>query len=308
MAFSIGLIAGLIAMLCWGIADFLQALVIRRLGSLKTMFFGNLLGIIITLIITFFYMKSGGIIYITPVTLGLIVLLGLIDVIAVYSFFRSFELGEVSIVTPISAAFSFVTVILAILFLGEKPSLLKIASIILIVLGIILASIDLRKLKNFKTAKGVKESLIALFLWGIYFFVLGFISRNLLPVYLSKYNLPLAEGMKIVAINIFIFTGIFNSLFMLLYPVLKKEIIKPADLKIKYMLLLFIINTFLYTLAWAAVNYGLVQEMISLVTPVSSLYPAITVILAVIFLKEKMVLNQKIGVLTILFGVFLISL
>ncbi len=60
-------------------------------------------------------------------------------------------------------------------------------------------------------------------------------------------------------------------------------------------------GSFLFFLAY---GYGIA----SLVTPVSSVYPAFTVLLAVVFLKETITKKQTIGILSIIFGVILISL
>jgi drug/metabolite transporter (DMT)-like permease len=164
----------------------------------------------------------------------------------------------------------------------------------------VLTSTDIKKLKNIYTAKGVKESLITLVLWGIYFFIIGRVSKNLSSI----------PGMAkiVVAANIFIFTSVINGFLMAGFAAYKHGVTSINDLKTRYVLPLFLVNLFLYTFAWLVINYGLTQDLVSLVAPVSSLYPAITVLLAGFFLKEKLVLNQKIGILTILGGIFLISI
>ena len=53
--------------------------------------------------------------------------------------------------------------------------------------------------------------------------------------------------------------------------------------------------------------FGASTELISIVGPISALYPAVTLILARLFIKEKLILIQKIGIISILFGLFLIS-
>ncbi len=297
----------LIAMFCWGIADFLQALVIKKIGSLKTMFFGNLFGIFFSLFF-FFYFFSLGKIHIDLTSFLLLFGAGIIDVIGVYNFMKSFEIGEISIVTPISASYSLVTVILAFLFLGETLSFLKIISILIILFGIVLVSTDLKKLKNLHTARGVKESLIALFVWGFYFFVIGVVSKRLFDYTFSGMALTPFEAKVSVAINLFFFSNIINTGLMILFSGIKEKNKSFSVLKAKNVLLFIFINFVLYNVAWIAVNYGIAQDLVSIVTPVSSLYPALTVVLAWFFLKEKLVLNQKIGVFLTIFGIFLISL
>lgn len=307
MTLSIGIIAALVAMFCWGIADFLQAMVIKKIGSLKTMFFSSLLGILPTFVFFFYFFEIGKI-HIDTFSFLLLFFAGLVDVTGVYNFMKSFELGDISVVTPISASYSLITVILAFLFLGESLSFLKIISIIIIISGIVLVSTDIKKLKTLNTAKGVKESLIALVVWGFYFFMMGVVSKRLIAYNISAFGSTLFDAKVSVAINLFFFTSLINGLLMILFSGLKDINRNISILKTKNVLLFIIINFILYTIAWVAVNYGIAQDLVSIVTPVSSLYPALTVILAWIFLKEKLVLNQKIGIATTLVGIFLISL
>jgi drug/metabolite transporter (DMT)-like permease len=306
MVLSVGIIAGLVAMLCWGIADFLQAVNVKKIGSLKTMFFGNSIGILLTLPFIFYFLFLGKLL-IDFNNLVLLFIAGVIDVVAVYYFLRSFEIGDASVVAPISASYSLVTVFLAIIFLKETLSSLKIISIFVICLGIVLTSADFTKLKKMKAAKGVKESLVPLFIWGVYFFIIGIATKNMVSLN-QAIGLNLSDAKVAAAINIFFFTTIINSLLMALFAFLKQKKVSISDLKVKNVLLIFLINFVLYTTAWVAVSYGISQDLVSIVTSVSSLYPALVSILAVIFFKEKLVLNQKIGIVTVLAGIFLISL
>ena len=95
---------------------------------------------------------------------------------------------------------------------------------------------------------------------------------------------------------------------MMGYSLYRKGMVTKKDLKNKKIQLIFFICGIIYTIAWIIVNYSISAGFVSIVTPISSLSPAVIVILAVIFYKEKLVLNQKIGILTILSGLFLISL
>lgn len=291
---SVGILMGLIAMFCWGISDFLYSIVTRRLGTLKTTFTSQFLSIIPTLIaiLLFFNKLSFDLHNLLYLAIG-----GLLMVVAVVNFFEALRIGEVALVAPIANAYSVITVILAILFLQESLSTLRLISIVLVILGVILTSTDLRKLKHIHTAKGIVNAFIPMIIWGIYFFIVKYVSNNLSNS---------MSGVD-VAINLFILTGIFNGLFMVSYPIIKKQVPTFAQVRKDNILLMLIIITILVNISWFAINYGVSLDLVSLVTPISSLAPAITVILAVIFFKDKLVLNQKLGIITILLGLFLIS-
>ncbi|MEM2131599.1 MAG: DMT family transporter [Candidatus Woesearchaeota archaeon] len=294
----IAIFMGLIAMFFWGIADFLQALAIKKINSLKTMFFSNLLGFILTLIF-FFYFLFNDYIKIDVFNFSIIFLSTLINLFAVKNFMKSYEEGEISIVTPISASYSIITIILAIIFLNEKLTLLKLFAILLCVIGIVLVSTDLRKIKNLDSVKGIKESVFAFISWGVYFFLISLVSKNLLNLGISKLN---------SAITLFFLTGLLTNINLITYSFLKEKNNLFKTKIEKNIWIIFIINFFLYNIAWIAVNYGISQDLVSIIAPVSSLYPAITVLLAFFILKEKLVLNQKIGLFLTILSIFLISL
>ena len=59
--------------------------------------------------------------------------------------------------------------------------------------------------------------------------------------------------------------------------------------------------------AFALSNRGMQMEQISIVTVLSSLYGAVTVVLAAIFLRERIALLQWIGIIAIFVGIVLIG-
>jgi drug/metabolite transporter (DMT)-like permease len=236
----------------------------------------------------------------STVELIIILLVCLLQAFGSYSFIKSCEIGEVSIVAPISGTYSLITVFLAILFLGESLTTLRLVSIFFIVFGIILVSTDFSKLRHLHTVKGVKEVFMAVLCWGIYFFLLAYVKNS----FFLRNDIETAK--LIFGINIFLFTNLFGGIFSIIISLMLKARFDIIDMKPK-VTILFLVNLVLYTIAWVAINAGLVTEMVSLLAPVSSLYPAITVILAAIVLKEKLVKNQYIGLVVILAGIFMLG-
>jgi len=297
---SIGIIAGLVAMFCWGIADFIQAVLAKKLGTPKTVLISNSIGMVvnIAMILVFFSLGYGYVL--NRVESSILIFACLLQAVASFAFITAFEKGEVSIVAPLSGTYSLVTVLLAVFILGEVLTLYKIISIIFIILGIVLVSTDFSKLKNLHTVNGVKEVLVAVLLWGVYFFLLAYIK----DMYLLRAGVESSK--LILGMNIYLMTSLFGGIFSILIALMLKAAIKREDIK-SNTAVLFFANLILYTAAWIAVNVGLVTELVSLLAPVSSLYPAITVLLAAIVLKEKLVKNQYIGLVTILAGIFLLG-
>ena len=291
---DISIIVGLFAMFSWGIADFMQSVVIRRVGEYKSIVIGNALGFL-TLIPFLFNENSFKILW---SNLIILLLAGITQVIAIVNFYKSMKIGEIAIVTPISASYPIVTVSLMLL-LGSKLSFLSIIAIFILIIGIILTSIDIRKIKNLYKTKGVKESLVALLLWGVYFFVMNICGND---VDFLGINFPKTHYRAM-----FFYTTVINGLFMIAYALYKKGMPNKKDLT-KNTILFFIITTIIYSVAWLVVTYGITVGNTAIITPISSIYPMITAVLAIIFYKEKLVFNQKIGIFTILLGLILISL
>ena len=127
-------------------------------------------------------------------------------------------------------------------------------------------------------------------LWGVYFYILCIASKST------------------DSTNLFIFSWISIAVFFTIFAFLKNGMTHFGELSKQKLVPIYIAGNILFLFAWIVMNYALTRENISILTPLSSLYPAITVVLAAIFFKEKLVLNQKFGIITILAGIFLISI
>ena len=293
---STSVIVGLIAMLTWGIADFLQSIPVRKIGIYKTMFLSNFFGYILLLPIFFFRQYLS----ISFSNLVLLFIGGFFQAIAVKNFYEAMQTGEIAIVTPISASYPLVSVILFILFLGSKLNFITGIAIFILILGIVLTSTDIKKLKNIREAKGVNQAIIAFFIWGVEFFVLDLVAKEHI-----LFGISFPETSYIA---VFFFSSLFNGLFMLVYSLMNKGLPTKLEIKdIKKPILIILITAITYAFTWIVVNYGLAIGNSAVVTSISSIYPLICVILAMIFYKEKLVLNQKIGIVTIVIGLVLIS-
>lgn len=131
---------GIIAMLGWGISLFLLIFPSKELGwFLPSLTFRFL--IICFLLLYILYSK----IPIFPKTqklpLKLLILIGLFDILAFFSYSLGVTSGYGSIVAPVSSASTLVTVFLGILLLKEKMGVRKVIGISIIVGGLLLISI-----------------------------------------------------------------------------------------------------------------------------------------------------------------------
>lgn len=283
-----GILAGFGVMISWGIADFIQSIPIRKIGTPKTIFIRNSLTILfVGAMALYFYFDKQIIIKVTDFLV--IITSSIAYIFGYYMFMKGFEIGNVSLVSPIGSSYSIITVLLALLFLNEKLPAVKLSAICIMIIGVLLTSTDIRKVKSITSQKGLKEALLSMLGLGIAFFILGFASKQM------------------DILNIFIFASLSQAVLFIFLSLTKNGLVKMEEINFKISSI-FIIHSLIVNMGWFFYIYGIGKNLVSLVTPLSSLFPAITIILALIFYKEKLVMNQKAGIISILFGVYMISI
>lgn len=273
----------------WGTSDFLAAKSSRRIGYLLTYFWSQLVALLIALI--YFWIKFPTL-NINEIPQYLILLLpaGFLYLVGALAFYKGLTGGKVSLVSPLGASWAMITVILSVIILEEVLQTNQIIAIILIIFGIILVSINLKeilKTKRLALLGGIKEGLIAMLTWGISLFLMVPASKALgwfLPVLAFKF---------------------FGLLFFIFYTAFSRKSLK-IDFKTSLLILLFFTG-FLDMVAFFGYSFGVEGEYASIIAPIAASYPLATVILARIFLKERIVLNQAFGIIGIIAGLVLIS-
>ncbi len=287
MDISLGIIFGIVSLLGWGIADLLAKVVITKFGGIRALFIQQLVGLLFIGAYCFIFLT------IPVISFELMILLAVTSIFATFGyvmFYKAMEYGNVSIVSPIVSSWAALTVVLSVVFFSEVLSILQFFSILLIFFGIFLTSIvwkDFKKSLKGGISNGVKEAIVSMVCWGIGFTLLKLTVDSLGTI------------IPIVFFRLFSVVIILAVLFRR-----KLEIIfKPFHL-----LLIIIFSGILDVLALLTYNIAITSEFVSIVAPISSAFPLVTIILAQIFLKERMVLNQKIGAAFILTGLILISL
>ena len=60
--------------------------------------------------------------------------------------------------------------------------------------------------------------------------------------------------------------------------------------------------------AFFAYAFGIRGEQVSIIVAIVAAFPLVTIVLARIFLKERLVLNQALGIASVITGLILISL
>ena len=163
---SEGLLLGLGAALMWGLTDVCAAISGQRLGSLRVLATSQLAGVVALVIVA---MALGEGLPTDPAIILAGVLVGLAGAGAYLSFFTALRIGPLSVVSPIAAAYGGLTVILAVIILGESLSLGQAAGAALATIGVVLAGLvfdgGLRSARV--VGRGVAFAMVALVLFAV---------------------------------------------------------------------------------------------------------------------------------------------
>ena len=277
---------GLAAALCWGTSDFVAKISAERIGALRTSLFLQYIGsLLLVLIIVQDIPRLWQFPTATYFTLGL----GAINAAASYSLFKGFEVGQLSIISPIVSSYPALSTVLAVLFLNEHVSSIRIAAILAILVGIVLVSIQHRRerLDKRQLASGVGYAMIVFLALGFMFFALKFVVGDL--------------GAFLPALLVRLMSATILTGTLILTPRIRSRGSWSSYLPL--VLIIGIVDTF----GNITYNLGILGGAVSVVATISGLFSAVTVILAFVVLKERLAAHQVIGLLTILVGVSIIG-
>ena len=269
----------------WGLYDFFGGLFSKRIGNFKTFFWSQLAGLVFATLLIFAFAINLNI----PTRIAILIPVASILYAAAYLlFFKGFELGNVSIISATMNLWAVFTMVFAFIFLGQRLSTFQFLGVLLIIAGVALVSLKWSDIKdqNIKLLSGIKETILAALLFGIFW--------NLSEI--------ISEQIGWVSTTLFVKIGIV--LFMLLFSLLVNRELSVAKTTPKIMMMILLAGV-LEAAAVAIVNWGLTIGDVILVTPIASALSIVTITMAVIFLKEKITKLQGFGMIIVITGIVL---
>jgi len=133
-----GLLTGLGAALSWGTMDIATALSSRWIGSLRVTAGVQL---VCTVFLVLAGVVAGTTIPSDPTTLGLATLLGLIGAGAYFAYFTGLRIGPISVVSGMVAAYGGLTVVLSVVLRGESLTGLQALGATVATIGVLLTGV-----------------------------------------------------------------------------------------------------------------------------------------------------------------------
>ena len=271
------------ASLAWGGSDFLAGLGTRRMGLLAVLYISQVLGLLFLLpALIVAGQPQPDLSY-----CGLGVLAGAFNAVALGAFYRGLALGPIGLVAPIAAAEAVIPVTFGLLR-GDRPSSAAMLGITVALIGIVLAaepSVERGGAVQHKwRAPGAICAIVAAVFFGLFVVTLkGATSGGALwAVALSRVTTVLLLGAAVPITR----TGLSVS---------RRD-----------MSFLFAIGA-LDMGASTLFAFAARHSELSVIGVLGSFYPVVTILLAGVFLREKLGTLQRLGTLGALAGVALIT-
>jgi drug/metabolite transporter (DMT)-like permease len=287
-----GLAFGLSAALAWGLTDISAALAARRIGGLATVAGVQLIGFVVLFA---FALVTQGAIPFDPAVAPQAVALGILAAAGYVSFFTALGRGPIAVVSPVGSAYGGLTVVLAVVLLGEQLSPTQAIGAALGTVGIL--TVALRVGPDWRATRfvgpGVPFAVVSLVLWA--FVTIGTTvsvrEAGVLPVILVARAANMTTVWCLVGL---------------------RRAFRPHDLPSRRSITRRVVGLtalagILDVTGYIIYATGLERSLAWLVGLTSSFGPAIAVLVAVGFLGDRLRPVQWLGLAALALGVVLIG-
>lgn len=236
----------------------------------------------------FSWLLVNNITYIETKTLVFLILSGLSTGASWLCYFKALQLGDINKVVPIDKSSIVLTIILALLFLNEGISLIKLVSIILIGLGTLLM-IDKKESPN---TSNNKEWLIYACLSALFASLTSIFGKIGITNIDSNYG----SAIRTTVVLIMSWAMVFITKKSSKIKVDKKELIY------------IVLSGFATGVSWLAYYKALQVGPLSIIAPIDKLSILVTIIFSYFVFKEKLSFKALVGLLLIIIGTLLLVL
>jgi drug/metabolite transporter (DMT)-like permease len=288
-----GVLLGLLTALSWGGADFLARFSTHRVGTLRTMLYMQMTGFLL-LTVCLYWLGGWG--HLAdgsgwqPWGWGL--LSGSINAFSTLALYRSFEIGKMAVVAPLSASYPVLTIVLSVAT-GETLSIARALGIAFTLFGVLVVARgehvagENHNESATRSTKGIGWAICASVGFGFLFWLLGI---RIIPA------LGAAQTIWMIRLTCTVVT--IAVILLAKQPMgLPRGTARPLALG----------TGILDTGAFVVCAYGMRLEQVAIISVLGSLYGAVTVALAAIVLREQISRWQWFGIATIFAGIYLIS-
>lgn len=280
------MIYGLVAALGFGLADFEGALAGRRIGSLWAVIVGQALSAVVMTVVL---VATDTSLNVLAPFVGFVVVNGICAAIAYQTHYRALELGPVAVVSPISAAYAVVGVLLAVIFLDERPGGIAFLGMAVTVVGVALVSTDLRELRAGirGVSRGVRWAMASAVAFGVAGFLLGYLAQRAGWVA----GLWASRMAQVIC-------------YIPLAVVARRQLPRLRD---RRGLAIAIFAAMADIVGVIGLSVGSDRGFVSVTIAASAVFPLVAVVLAFLILHERLAPNQLAGIGSVVAGLLLLG-
>ena len=288
-----GILLGLLTALTWGGADFIARFATHRIGALRSMLYMQLIGF---LLLSSLLPMLGGWGHLAdgsgwqPWAWGF--LAGFFNAVSCLALYRAFEIGKMAVVAPLSASYPALTLVLSWMT-GDRLSAVRIAGIFCTLIGVVVVAGGEKapdpndEAAGKRNGKGIGWAAFASVGFAMLFWLLGV---RIIP--------------QVGAVQTVWMIRLTSMLLTAAVILVAKQPMKLPRGEVRWMVLgMGVFDTGAFVLS----NLGMKMEQVAVISVLGSLYGAVTVGFAAIFLREHVSKWQWMGIVTIFLGIFLIS-
>jgi uncharacterized membrane protein len=222
--------------------------------------------------------------------------LSVVGIVSLAALYRAFALGPIAVVSPVVASYAALTVVLIVIFLGERLTSGQAIAIGVTFVGVAVASTDIRVLRQTlgrptPLAPLAKQGPLPL---GVR---IGFLATLGFAVWSAIFaaGIRATDGLALIVVQ-----RAFSVVLLTLFVVVRRVSLRP--LAARPAASLVSITGVLDTGANVLLALGIASGFASFVMTGSGAYPLIPALLAILVLRERLAPNQYIGVAVLVAG------
>jgi drug/metabolite transporter (DMT)-like permease len=283
-----GILLGLTAELSWGLADYFAAITSRQTGSFRVVLGFHLVAMV--LLAGLLLVTGEGLSDVSGGDLAWFAFVGLLGGLSYLAFYQALAIGPISIVSPIVSAYAAVTVVCAVLIGGERLAPGETAAIVVVILGVLLASSDLAQMRALERIAllGILLALATAVVIGAFVYGVAYFSADygwLVPIFLARGF----STLFIVGVALRIGDWRFPDRSPRLLAVI--ALIAVVD-----------------TLGYVAFNFGVRHADTTIVATAAAPYAVVPIVAGVLLLHERPRATQWAGIALVIGGLVLLGL
>jgi drug/metabolite transporter (DMT)-like permease len=275
---------GILSMISYGFGDFLSKRIVGGVGYYRLVTYTQLVALAPVILLGAVYTLP---VPSSPTTAALTIASGVCSFSALFFFYKALETGKASIIAPVFSAYAIVAIALSFAIFGEVLSLSQIACITVTLIGVL--TITVRSDSSEQSNAGIPYALGSMLSAGLGAVLIKLVSNDVGEIASLFFN-------RVIAVLAFMIVG---ALFLRSHLRLGVR-----EFPAKSIILIGLAEFAAFFSFVVGVSVG----MVSLVATLSSASPAVTVVLAQAFLKERVINVHKFAVALVIVGIIFLSI